>query len=53
MRILTKHIKVVLTSNKGINNRIVIIIALYSIYNNFDTKRSIFLKIDDKIINEI
>lgn len=53
IRKLTKRFKATLTPNRDIYNRIVIVIALDSIHNNFDLKTSSFLKIGDKTINEI
>lgn len=51
--ILTKRLRVALTSNQDIYDSIVIIIAFDSINNNFDTKTSSLFKIGNKIIDKI
>lgn len=53
VQLLIKHFKIVLTLKKDIYNNNKIIIALNFIYNDFNTKISSFLKIDDKIIDKI
>lgn len=50
---LTKCFKAALTPNEDIYNSIAIVIALDSIYNNFDIKRSSLLKTSNKAIDEI
>ena len=49
----TKYYKVILLSNINNYNSIVIIINLDLIYNNFDTKKSNFLNIYNKLIKKI
>lgn len=53
MHILTKCLKAVLTPNRDIYDNTAIVIFFDSIYDNFDTKMSSFLKTSDKTINEI
>lgn len=53
IQMLIKCLKIALTLDKDIYDRIAIIIAFDFIYNNFNTKISSFLKISNKRINKM
>ena len=52
MQLLTKYLRTTIILNRYIDNSIAIIIAIYFINNNFNTKIFSFLQIEEKLINK-